>query len=58
MINRPHGFRTAFRTWVQDNDVCSFEVAETILNHKVGSTVERSYARSDLRDRRAPVMEA
>ncbi len=54
---RPHGFRTAFRTWVQDNDVCSFEVAETILNHKIGSTVERSYARSDLLDRRAPVME-
>lgn len=55
---RPHGFRTSFRTWVQDNDVCAFEVAETILNHKIGSSVERSYARSDLLERRAPVMEA
>lgn len=55
---RPHGFRTAFRTWVQDNDVCSFEVAETILNHKIGSKVERSYARSDLLERRRPVMDA
>lgn len=55
---RPHGFRTAFRTWVQDNDACSYEVAETILGHKIGSNVERSYARSDLLERRAPVMDA
>lgn len=55
---RPHGFRTAFRTWVQDNDVCSYEVAETILGHKIGSTVERSYARSDMLERRQPIMEA
>lgn len=55
---RPHGFRTSFRTWVQDTDVCSFEVAETILAHSIGNTVERSYARSDLLDRRRPVMAA
>jgi len=55
---RPHGFRTSFRTWVQDNDVCSYDVAETILGHSVGNKVERSYARSDLLERRAPVMEA
>ncbi|NVK62037.1 MAG: integrase arm-type DNA-binding domain-containing protein [Rhodobacteraceae bacterium] len=55
---RPHGFRSAFRSWVQDTDACSFEVAETILGHTIGSTVERSYARSDLLDRRRPVMEA
>ena len=24
---RPHGFRTSFRTWVQDTDACSWEVA-------------------------------
>lgn len=55
---RPHGFRSSFRSWVQDTDACSFEVAETILGHKIGGTVERSYARSDLLERRAPVMEA
>lgn len=55
---RPHGFRTSFRTWAQDTDACSWEVAETILNHKIGSKVERAYARSDLLERRAPVMEA
>ncbi len=55
---RPHGFRTSFRTWVQDTDACGFEVAEAILNHKVGGKVERSYARSDILERRRPVMEA
>jgi len=55
---RPHGFRTSFRTWVQDTDACSYEVAETVLAHKVGTRVERSYARSDLLDRRRIVMDA
>ncbi|WP_146227502.1 tyrosine-type recombinase/integrase [Pseudoroseicyclus aestuarii] len=32
---RIHGFCTTFRTWVQDNDVCSRDVAETILSHKI-----------------------
>jgi len=47
-----HGFRTSFRTWVQDTDACAFDVAETILGHSIGGKVERSYARSDLLDRR------
>nr|WP_319250520.1 integrase arm-type DNA-binding domain-containing protein [uncultured Celeribacter sp.] len=55
---RPHGFRTSFRTWVQDTDACSFEVAETILAHTIDAKVQRAYARSDLLDRRRPVMEA
>jgi len=52
-----HGFRTSFRTWVQDTDACTFEVAETVLGHRIGGTVERSYARSDLLDRRRVVIE-
>lgn len=55
---RPHGFRSSFRDWVNDNDTASWEVAERILDHKVGNQVERSYARSDLLERRRPVMEA
>ncbi len=50
--------RTSFRTWVQDTDACGYEVAETVLGHIVGGKVERSYARSDLLDRRRVVMEA
>ncbi|WP_428925020.1 tyrosine-type recombinase/integrase [Marinibacterium sp. SX1] len=53
---RPHGFRTAFRTWVQDSEICTFDVAETILGHRIGGRIERSYARSDLLDRRRPIM--
>ena len=55
---RPHGFRTSFATWAQDTDACPWDVRETILGHSIGGKVERSYARSDLLDRRRPVMEA
>lgn len=55
---RPHGFRTSFRTWVQDTEACSWDVSETVLGHVVGNKVERTYARSDLLERRRPVMEA
>jgi integrase len=54
---RPHGFRTSFRTWVQDTDACGFEVAETVLNHRIGTSTERSYARSDILERRRAVMD-
>ncbi|MCF1708275.1 integrase arm-type DNA-binding domain-containing protein [Tabrizicola sp. J26] len=53
---RPHGFRTSFRTWVQDQQTASYDVAETALGHIVGSEVERSYARSDLLDQRRLLM--
>ena len=55
---RPHGFRSSFRDWVTDTDACSYDVAETVLAHKVGGRVERSYARSDMLDRRRIVMDA
>ncbi len=54
---RPHGFRSSFRTWTQDVDACSWEVAETVLGHTVGNKVERAYARSDLLERRRIVLE-
>jgi integrase len=54
---KPHGFRTSFRTWVQDNDTASYEVAETILAHTIGGKTERAYARSDLLERRRKTME-
>lgn len=53
----PHGFRTSFRTWVQETESCSFEVAEMVLGHKIGGIVERTYARSDLLEQRRVVME-
>src|SRR5882757_1338050 len=35
-----------------------FEVAEAALSHRVGSAVSRAYARSDMLERRRPVMAA
>jgi integrase len=52
-----HGFRTSFRTWCSDVAHVPFEVAESCLSHRVGSAVSRAYARSDMLERRRPVME-
>lgn len=54
----PHGFRTSFRTWAQDTEAVSFDVAETALAHSIGNKVTRAYARSDLLDRRRVAMDA
>ena len=44
---RPHGFRTSLRTWLSEAEVCSYEVAETILAHSVGNNVTKAYNRTD-----------
>ena len=54
----PHGLRTSFRTWVQDTDAAHYDVAEAVLAHIIGGKVDRSYARSDLLDRRRVLMQA
>lgn len=55
---RPHGFRTTFRTWVQDTLDGSHDIAaETALGHVVGGKVRRAYARSDMLDQRAALMQ-
>ena len=52
-----HGFRSTFRDWAAERPDVSREVAEMSLAHKVGSDVERAYARSDLLERRRVLME-
>lgn len=52
-----HGFRSTFRDWASEVASAPREVAEMSLAHKVGSDVERAYARSDLLDRRRGLME-
>ena len=54
---RPHGFRSSFRTWAEEQAVAPFEVCETALGHIVGNKVERAYQRSDLLDQRRVLME-
>ena len=53
-----HGFRTSFRTWVQEQTDFPREVAEAALAHAVGDAVEQAYARSDMLDRRRQMMDA
>ena len=52
-----HGFRSAFRTWASERTSVPHAVAEMALAHRVGSDVERSYARSDLFEKRRGLME-
>ena len=53
----PHGFRSSLRDWCAETGVAR-EVAEAILAHRNGNSVEQAYARSDLFDRRRAVMDA
>lgn len=53
-----HGFRTSFRTWAQERTNFPREVAEAALAHMAGDSVEQAYARSDLFEKRAKMMEA
>ncbi len=52
-----HGFRSTFRDWASEVANAPREVAEMSLAHKVGSDVERAYARSDQLDKRRILMD-
>ena len=52
-----HGFRAAFRTYAAERTSFPHAVCEQALAHAVGSDVERSYARSDLFDKRRQLMD-
>jgi integrase len=52
-----HGFRSTFRDWASEVASAPREVAEMSLSHRVGSEVERAYARSDLLEKRRALME-
>ena len=53
-----HGFRTSFRTWIQEKTNYPREIAETALAHSLKDKSEAAYARSDLLEKRAEMMEA
>jgi integrase len=54
----PHGFRATFSTWVDDTRPAEREAAEKALAHEIANRVSGAYRRSDLFDRRAPLMRA
>jgi integrase len=53
-----HGCRATFRTWAQEQTSFPWELCELSLGHKVGSKVERAYARGDGLKKRFTIMQA
>ena len=53
----PHGFRSTFRVWAGEQTIYPREVVETALAHVLRDKVEAAYARTDLLERRRPLME-
>ena len=51
-----HGFRSCFRSWCSDTAVPR-DLAEMALGHTIQNPVERAYARSDMLERRRPLMQ-
>lgn len=56
-IQSAHGFRSVGASWMAENDI-PMEVAEACLAHASGSAVRRAYQRSELLEKRRPVMQA
>jgi integrase len=53
-----HGFRASFRMWAQERTNFPWELSEMSLGHKVGTKVERAYARGDALKKRFAIMQA
>ena len=52
LVERPHGFRASLRNWIAETTDTSHEVAEMMIGHVVGGTVERAYRRTDFLEQR------
>jgi integrase len=53
-----HGFRSTFRTWAAECTNFPREIAEVALAHSVGSSLEQTYQRGDLFEKRRKLMDA
>ena len=53
-----HGFRSCLKDWCHETTSFPHEVVEQALGHRIKSTVERSYRRGDLIERRRVLMAA
>jgi integrase len=54
----PHGFRSTFRDWAGETRSEGREVVEAALAHTIRDKSEAAYARSDLLEKRRPLMDA
>lgn len=53
-----HGIRSSFRDWVAEETATPWAVAELALAHRVGTSVEQAYHRTDLLAKRVELMDA
>jgi integrase len=53
-----HGFRSTFKDWARERTNFPNEVSEAALAHVIGDKTEAAYARGDLFEKRAKLMEA
>ncbi len=53
----PHGFRSSFRDWAAERSNAPREDFEPALAHVNANAIEAAYRRSDLFERRRPLME-
>lgn len=53
---RPHGFRSSLRDWIAEATETPHDIAETVLGHTVGGSVERAYRRTDFIEQRRNLM--
>ncbi|MEN3395368.1 integrase arm-type DNA-binding domain-containing protein [Brucella melitensis] len=54
---RPHGFRSSLRDWIAETTDTPHDIAETVLGHTVGGSVERAYRHTDFLEQRRVLME-
>ena len=53
-----HGLRSTFKDWAMEETGASWEASELALAHRVGSSVQQAYFRSDLQGQRKDLMAA
>lgn len=53
----PHGFRTSFRVWAGEQTNYPHQVVEFALSHVIKDKAEAAYARTDLLEKRRPLMD-
>lgn len=52
-----HGFRSTFKVWASEQTDYPNEVSEFALAHVQGNKVQEAYKRTDLLEKRVPLME-
>ena len=53
----PHGLRSTFRYWVAERTNYPGDMAEVALAHRISNTVEASYRRGDMIEKRRKMMD-